>query len=142
MIAILACQEPDPAPVPVASADTYPDPAFVWEAEGHADVVSDDTFAWERVTIWRDLTDVRAVYVGAETTWVGTGEGLYRVDGDVVTAVPLAVEGAVADVVETPDGVCAGVGHLLCQLSFGYLPHAKITASMRRLASQVMPRLR
>ena len=36
----------------------------------------------------------------------------------------------------------AGVGHLLCQLSFGYLPHAKITASMRRLASQVMPRLR
>jgi alkanesulfonate monooxygenase SsuD/methylene tetrahydromethanopterin reductase-like flavin-dependent oxidoreductase (luciferase family) len=36
----------------------------------------------------------------------------------------------------------AGVRHLLAQLSFGYLPHAKITASMRRFAEHVMPRFR
>jgi alkanesulfonate monooxygenase SsuD/methylene tetrahydromethanopterin reductase-like flavin-dependent oxidoreductase (luciferase family) len=36
----------------------------------------------------------------------------------------------------------AGVGHLLTQLSFGYLPHAKIVASMRRFADEVMPRFR
>ena len=34
----------------------------------------------------------------------------------------------------------AGVKHLLTQLSFGYLPHAKIVASMRRFAEEVMPR--
>jgi alkanesulfonate monooxygenase SsuD/methylene tetrahydromethanopterin reductase-like flavin-dependent oxidoreductase (luciferase family) len=36
----------------------------------------------------------------------------------------------------------AGVEHLLAQLRFGYLPHAKITASMRRFAEDVMPRFR
>jgi alkanesulfonate monooxygenase SsuD/methylene tetrahydromethanopterin reductase-like flavin-dependent oxidoreductase (luciferase family) len=36
----------------------------------------------------------------------------------------------------------AGVGHLLCQLSFGYLPHDRIVASMRRFAACVMPRFR
>ena len=35
----------------------------------------------------------------------------------------------------------AGVNHVLAQLSFGYLPHAKITASMRRFAD-VMARFR
>jgi alkanesulfonate monooxygenase SsuD/methylene tetrahydromethanopterin reductase-like flavin-dependent oxidoreductase (luciferase family) len=35
-----------------------------------------------------------------------------------------------------------GVHHLLCQLSFGYLAHAKIMASMRRFAEQVMPQFR
>jgi alkanesulfonate monooxygenase SsuD/methylene tetrahydromethanopterin reductase-like flavin-dependent oxidoreductase (luciferase family) len=34
----------------------------------------------------------------------------------------------------------AGVQHLLCQLSFGYLPQERITASMRRFAADVMPR--
>src|SRR5438876_6048135 len=33
----------------------------------------------------------------------------------------------------------AGVQHLLCQLSFGYLPHDKIVSSMRRFAEDVMP---
>ncbi len=33
----------------------------------------------------------------------------------------------------------AGAGHLLCQLSFGYLAHAKILASMHRFANEVMP---
>jgi alkanesulfonate monooxygenase SsuD/methylene tetrahydromethanopterin reductase-like flavin-dependent oxidoreductase (luciferase family) len=33
----------------------------------------------------------------------------------------------------------AGVGHLLCQMSFGYLDHAKITASMRRFGETVIP---
>jgi len=36
----------------------------------------------------------------------------------------------------------AGVQHLLAQLSFGYLPHEKITASMRRFAEDVMPHFR
>ncbi len=33
----------------------------------------------------------------------------------------------------------AGVGHLLCQMSFGYLGHERIQASMRRFGEQVMP---
>jgi len=32
-----------------------------------------------------------------------------------------------------------GVGHVLCQMSFGYLGHAQIAASMRRFAAEVMP---
>jgi alkanesulfonate monooxygenase SsuD/methylene tetrahydromethanopterin reductase-like flavin-dependent oxidoreductase (luciferase family) len=33
----------------------------------------------------------------------------------------------------------AGVGHLLCQMSFGYLDHELIKRSMRRFGEQVMP---
>jgi alkanesulfonate monooxygenase SsuD/methylene tetrahydromethanopterin reductase-like flavin-dependent oxidoreductase (luciferase family) len=33
----------------------------------------------------------------------------------------------------------AGVRHLLCQLSFGYLGHDRITASMRRFGEHVRP---
>jgi alkanesulfonate monooxygenase SsuD/methylene tetrahydromethanopterin reductase-like flavin-dependent oxidoreductase (luciferase family) len=33
----------------------------------------------------------------------------------------------------------AGVGHLLCQMSFGYLAHERIRSSMRRFAEKVMP---
>jgi alkanesulfonate monooxygenase SsuD/methylene tetrahydromethanopterin reductase-like flavin-dependent oxidoreductase (luciferase family) len=36
----------------------------------------------------------------------------------------------------------AGVHHLLCQMSFGYLEHARITHSMRRFAERVMPAFR
>jgi len=36
----------------------------------------------------------------------------------------------------------AGVGHLLCQMSFGYLGHERITASMRRFGAEVIPRFR
>jgi alkanesulfonate monooxygenase SsuD/methylene tetrahydromethanopterin reductase-like flavin-dependent oxidoreductase (luciferase family) len=36
----------------------------------------------------------------------------------------------------------AGVYHVLCQISYGYLPHARIMASMRRFGEQVMPRFR
>lgn len=36
----------------------------------------------------------------------------------------------------------AGVGHVLSQLSFGYLSHDKIAGSMRRFAAGVMPRFR
>lgn len=34
----------------------------------------------------------------------------------------------------------AGVHHVLCQMSYGYLPHAKIIESMRRFGEHVMPR--
>jgi alkanesulfonate monooxygenase SsuD/methylene tetrahydromethanopterin reductase-like flavin-dependent oxidoreductase (luciferase family) len=33
----------------------------------------------------------------------------------------------------------AGVGHVLCQMSFGYLAHERIMASMRRFGEQVRP---
>jgi alkanesulfonate monooxygenase SsuD/methylene tetrahydromethanopterin reductase-like flavin-dependent oxidoreductase (luciferase family) len=36
----------------------------------------------------------------------------------------------------------AGVHHLLCQMSFGYLDHARITRSMRRFAQRVVPAFR
>ena len=34
----------------------------------------------------------------------------------------------------------AGVQHVLCQMSYGYLPHARIMASMRRFGEHVLPR--
>jgi alkanesulfonate monooxygenase SsuD/methylene tetrahydromethanopterin reductase-like flavin-dependent oxidoreductase (luciferase family) len=36
----------------------------------------------------------------------------------------------------------AGVGHVLAQMSFGYLGHDRITASMRRFGENVMPKFR
>ena len=36
----------------------------------------------------------------------------------------------------------AGVGHLLCQMSFGHLPHPRIMESMRRFGEAVMPKFR
>jgi alkanesulfonate monooxygenase SsuD/methylene tetrahydromethanopterin reductase-like flavin-dependent oxidoreductase (luciferase family) len=36
----------------------------------------------------------------------------------------------------------AGVHHVLCQMSCGYLPHARIMESMRRFGEDVMPRFR
>ena len=33
----------------------------------------------------------------------------------------------------------AGVGHLLCQMSFGYLDHERIKSSMRRFGETVIP---
>jgi alkanesulfonate monooxygenase SsuD/methylene tetrahydromethanopterin reductase-like flavin-dependent oxidoreductase (luciferase family) len=36
----------------------------------------------------------------------------------------------------------AGVRHILCQMSCGYLPHARIMESMRTFGEQVMPRFR
>jgi alkanesulfonate monooxygenase SsuD/methylene tetrahydromethanopterin reductase-like flavin-dependent oxidoreductase (luciferase family) len=36
----------------------------------------------------------------------------------------------------------AGVGHVLAQMSFGYLPHERIMASMTRFGESVLPRFR
>jgi alkanesulfonate monooxygenase SsuD/methylene tetrahydromethanopterin reductase-like flavin-dependent oxidoreductase (luciferase family) len=36
----------------------------------------------------------------------------------------------------------AGVHHVLCQMTCGYLPHARIMASMRRFGEDVAPRFR
>ena len=36
----------------------------------------------------------------------------------------------------------AGVGHVLAQMSFGYLDHDRITASMRRFGEKVMPKFK
>ncbi len=36
----------------------------------------------------------------------------------------------------------AGVHHVLCQMSYGYLPHAAIVDSMRRFGEDVIPRFR
>src|SRR5438093_3236129 len=35
-----------------------------------------------------------------------------------------------------------GVHHVLCQMSYGYLPHATIVDSMRRFGEDVIPRFR
>ena len=36
----------------------------------------------------------------------------------------------------------AGAHHVLCQLSTGFLPHARILDSMRRFGEAVIPRCR
>jgi hypothetical protein len=36
----------------------------------------------------------------------------------------------------------AGVHHVLCQMSYGYLPQASIMASMRRFGEDVIPKFR
>jgi len=35
-----------------------------------------------------------------------------------------------------------GVHHILCQMSTGFLPHARIIESMRRFGEDVLPRFR
>ena len=48
--------------------------------------------------------------------------------------------GTAADVAEQVAELrAAGVGHLLCQMSFGYLDHERIKASMRRFGETVIP---
>ena len=48
--------------------------------------------------------------------------------------------GTVKDVAEQVGEIrSAGIQHILCQMSFGYLDHAKILASMRRFGTQVIP---
>ena len=47
--------------------------------------------------------------------------------------------GTAADVAEQVAELrTAGVGHLLCQMSFGYLDHERIKASMRRFGDTVI----
>jgi alkanesulfonate monooxygenase SsuD/methylene tetrahydromethanopterin reductase-like flavin-dependent oxidoreductase (luciferase family) len=54
-----------------------------------------------------------------------------------------ALVGTPAHVAEQVDALRrAGVGHLLCQMSFGHLPHATIMASMRRFGEVVIPAFR
>src|SRR5262249_26029069 len=36
----------------------------------------------------------------------------------------------------------AGIQHVLCQMSYGYMPHASIIESMRRFGEKVIPRFR
>jgi alkanesulfonate monooxygenase SsuD/methylene tetrahydromethanopterin reductase-like flavin-dependent oxidoreductase (luciferase family) len=50
-----------------------------------------------------------------------------------------SAEDVAAQVAELRD---AGVQHLLCQMSFGYLEHGRITRSMRLFAERVMPAFR
>jgi alkanesulfonate monooxygenase SsuD/methylene tetrahydromethanopterin reductase-like flavin-dependent oxidoreductase (luciferase family) len=48
--------------------------------------------------------------------------------------------GTARDVIEQVSEIrAAGIHHLLCQMSFGYLAHDKILASMRRFGTQVIP---
>lgn len=50
------------------------------------------------------------------------------------------LHGSVKDVAEQVAEIkAAGIHHVLCQMSFGYLAHEKIMASMRRFATNVMP---
>jgi alkanesulfonate monooxygenase SsuD/methylene tetrahydromethanopterin reductase-like flavin-dependent oxidoreductase (luciferase family) len=43
---------------------------------------------------------------------------------------------------QTAELQAAGVHHVLCQMSFGYLGHERIVASMRRFGEQVLPAFR
>lgn len=66
---------------------------------------------------------------------------------DEATAVRFALDtaffGTARDVAEQiADLREAGVGHVLAQMSFGYLPHAKILASMRRFGHDVIPKFK
>ena len=54
-----------------------------------------------------------------------------------------AIYGTAAEVAEQFAEIkTAGIGHVLCQMSFGYLTHDKIMASMSRFGRHVAPRLR
>ncbi|MEZ5816726.1 MAG: LLM class flavin-dependent oxidoreductase [Hyphomicrobiaceae bacterium] len=54
-----------------------------------------------------------------------------------------ALIGTDADVAEQVAAIRdAGCGHLLCQMSFGYLGHEKIVGSMRRFSERIIPRFR
>jgi alkanesulfonate monooxygenase SsuD/methylene tetrahydromethanopterin reductase-like flavin-dependent oxidoreductase (luciferase family) len=56
------------------------------------------------------------------------------------TAALYGTAGRVADqVAQLRD---TGVGHVLCQMTYGYLPHARIMESMRRFGESVIPRFR
>ena len=51
------------------------------------------------------------------------------------------LHGTAADVAEQVAEIkAAGIQHILCQMSFGYLAHDKILASMRRFSEHVMPK--
>lgn len=51
--------------------------------------------------------------------------------------------GTAADIAEQVAEIrAAGIQHILCQMSFGYLAHDKILASMRLFGEQVMPAFR
>ena len=53
------------------------------------------------------------------------------------------LHGTAGDVAEQVAEVrAAGIEHILCQMSFGYLAHAKILASMQRFSQGVMPAFR
>jgi alkanesulfonate monooxygenase SsuD/methylene tetrahydromethanopterin reductase-like flavin-dependent oxidoreductase (luciferase family) len=68
---------------------------------------------------------------------VSDAEGVrYALDSGAVYGTPQQIAEQVAALRQ------AGVQHLLCQMSFGYISHDKIMASMRRFGEQVMPALR
>ena len=68
---------------------------------------------------------------------VSDDEGVrYSLDTGAVYGTPPHVAEQIAELRQ------AGVQHLLCQLSFGYLAHEKIMTSMRRFSEQVMPQFR
>lgn len=68
---------------------------------------------------------------------VSDDEGLrYLLDTGSVYGSPARVREQIAALRDT------GLGHLLCQMSFGGMPHDKTMASMRRFGEQVMPAFR
>lgn len=68
---------------------------------------------------------------------VSDAEGVrYTLDTGAIYGTPQHVAEQVAALRQ------AGVQHLLCQMSFGYIAHDKIMASMRRFGEQVMPAFR
>ncbi len=72
-----------------------------------------------------------------------TNSAVSDADGVAFALANGAIHGTAADVAaQFAELKRAGVGHVLCQMSFGYLPHDKIMASMRRFGDAVMPAMR
>jgi alkanesulfonate monooxygenase SsuD/methylene tetrahydromethanopterin reductase-like flavin-dependent oxidoreductase (luciferase family) len=97
----------------------------------------------------RHMVHARAAYNPADFTvepsrvnpWndprVSHEEGVrYSLEAATLYGTPRRVAEQVAELRD------AGARHVLCQMSYGYLPHARIMESMRAFGEQVMPRFR
>jgi hypothetical protein len=68
---------------------------------------------------------------------ISHGDGVrYSLETAALCGTPSHVADQVAEIRD------AGVHHVLCQMSCGYLPHARIMDSMRFFGESVMPRFR
>ncbi|MBW1808449.1 MAG: hypothetical protein JRJ87_09670 [Deltaproteobacteria bacterium] len=82
--ALLGCNG-ESSTTDAGSDGRYPDPAFIYEASGHQQTVSDESFLQERPTLFRtsdvlaDL-DARALAIIGADVYVGTASGLFLYD--------------------------------------------------------------
>jgi len=120
---------------------------FVYVAESQAQ--AEDELGSALLETRRHMVHARATHnpadykVGASRTnpWndplVPHEDGVrYSLETGALCGTPRRVAEQVAELRE------AGVHHVLCQMTCGYLPHAQVMASMRRFGEDVAPRFR